>query len=280
MDPSTDEERFAEALRALTDLHGVSVELVACAVAAERAFADGLRVGDQVRRAVRQGRRDRPGGDDVAAIEAATARLREIFSRCLSSPEVDALRCAIAAGVPAEIAAAAIVVYTDLVAAEPAPVLACRGLRLRRRSGGFETLVAPARLVVEIEGSLRVGDLGRPGIPGARAGVAGGDLAALIASVPEPLALDPGLDGCGSEVALAWRTRDLGAVPLLCRRTGEIWTFGADPSARAAVAIAPAPEDEWWTASEIPWRKWADELANRLRERGIEVLDYSSSLPQ
>ena len=35
-----------------------------------------------------------------------------------------------------------------------------------------------------------------------------------------------------------------------------------------------------WTASEIPWGEWVRGLKADLSRRGIDVLDYSSSLPQ
>lgn len=273
MDES-DENRFELALRELTTLHGATVGLFACVEASERAFADGLRVGDQVRRAVRQGRRDRPGASDVEAITAITGRLREAALGCLASAEVARFREALAAGTPADVASAARAVFADLESPEPVPARACRGLRLRRRQRGFETLVAPAALAAEIVEALLLGR------PEASEPPAGDEVLAALARLPEPVILDRGPDGSGSEVSLSWALADLRSEPLLCLRTGDLWFFEPDPVARAAVAIASEPEDEWWQASEIPWRDWSSDLRRRLADHAIEVLDYSSSLPQ
>ena len=99
-----EEDRFAAALRELTDLHEAALSLVASGAESERAFADGLRVGDVVRRAVRQGHRHRPDAGDVAAIESIAAHLRIVLSRALDSPEVERLRGAMATGVASAIA--------------------------------------------------------------------------------------------------------------------------------------------------------------------------------
>ena len=271
------EERFAGALRRLTDLHGVAVVLAGCSDEAERAFADGLRVGDQVRRAVRQGRPDRPGVADAEAIEAVSAGLREVVTRRLASGEVARLREALASRDPSAIARASQEVYADLAIPDPTPRVACRGLRLRRRRGGFETLVAPATLAGEIEAARRLG--AAPNQPNEPAGP-GDEVASLLGGLPEPVVLDPAPEATGSEVCLAWEVRDLASDPLLCLRSGDLWLFAPNPEARAAVAIANEPEDEWWQASEVGWEAWSADLRRRLAERGIEVFDYSSSLPQ
>ncbi|MFM7144361.1 MAG: hypothetical protein ACKO2K_20850 [Alphaproteobacteria bacterium] len=275
------EQGFEAALRALTDLHSAADGLVACTEAAERAFADGLRIGDQVRRAVRQGQRGRPGPADTAAVEAVSSGLRRHLEAALAGPEVARLEAALAAGSPGDIAAAARAVYADLHVPDPSPPRAYLALRPRRRRQGLEVLVSPAEIAAEIDRGRR---LGTPRRPTATADADGADapdrVLSLAASLPEPVTLDPSFDDAGSGLALAWDVEDLASVPLLCGRSGELWFFAPQPSATAAVALAREPVDEWWTASEVSWTDWSNRLREELARREIRVLDYSSSLPQ
>ncbi len=267
-----EEDRFAAALRELTDLHEAASSLVASGAESERAFADGLRVGDVVRRAVRQGHRHRPDAGDVAAIESIAAHLRIVLSRALDSPEVERLRGAMAAGVASAISEAALSVFADLATAAPAPAWAYRGCRLRRRQGGFETMPSPAEVVREIDAQIRRPLLGGTGDAGAAQDPLG--------SLPSPLVLSPSFEACSSEVALRWSVAKLHAEPLRSLRSGDLWFFSPEAQVAPVVVVAEAADDEWWAASEVTFRDWSAELRHLLGAAGLEVADYSSSLPQ
>ena len=131
---------------------------------------------------------------------------------------------------------------------------------------------SPAEVVREIDAQIRRPLLGGTGDEGAAQDPLG--------SLPSPLVLSPSFEACSSEVALRWPVAKLHAEPLLSLRSGDLWFFSPEAQVAPVVVVAEAADDEWWAASEVPFRYWSAELRRLLGAAGLEVDDYSSSLPQ
>ena len=260
-DDRAPDERFEIALRDLTDLHATASRLRGLEAAAERTFATGLRIGDQVRRAVRQRRSDRPNEHDCAVVETAIAELRAPLDDTLSSGPVRDLRAAIAAGDPVAAAERAIEVFARIAAAHPPPRFGFRSISLRRRRRREgEALRAPEEVAVEIASLSDTGLAAEDSDPGS-----GSD------GLPEAIALAPSLESCDSEVAIRF---DIGAGGLPVFRhldSGAIWIFAAKLTASASAVAAGDPDDEWWAASPIPYRRYVERLSQALEERGVAM---------
>ncbi|HZR79784.1 MAG TPA: hypothetical protein VFD92_01720 [Candidatus Binatia bacterium] len=265
-----DEDRFAAAMRRLTDLHGTGILLFAAASVAERAFADALRVGDVVRRAVRQGRRDRPDASDSAAIEEAARRIEVAIADAERAPEVAELGRSVAAGEVVRSAELARCVFAGLEPlAQPAAAVGYRSEALRERRRGGETLPAPPDLATRLARRALApvtGDWSE--IAAATGGLP--DTRPLDLAMPPPIVLSPSLAGCGSEVALRVPLPSAAAV-LRHADSGDLWVLAASLPAPGAVALLAQADDEWWAASPVPWERYSAELTSALREAGVAV---------
>jgi hypothetical protein len=257
-------------MRRLTDLHAEATRYRAAAAAGERAFADGLRVGDGVRRAVRQGARERPDDADCAALEDAAERVAVALAMVADLPEIGALNDALPRD-PALAAELACRVFAGLEREASPPAHGYRAHAVRERRRGGESLPAPEAL------AARLAELARRGISAARrvasegAPPVAGSSPALDATpaVPDPVVLSPSLAASGSELALRVALDALPAPVLRHAGTGDLWVFSPAPLAPAEVAWLSDADDEWWAASPIPYREYGERLLAALASHGI-----------
>lgn len=253
-------------MRELTDLYESASRFRHLASDCERAFADGLRVADGVRRAARQGHRDRPDASDCEALAVPVRRLQEMLRDLEGSASLGDFRRAIAGGEAARAAQLACEVFAGLKPADPPPEAGYRGLAVRERGRRGEGIIhhdaLAARLAMEIEG----------GLSPALARTGDGERSLSIADLPEPIALSPSFDGCGSEVALRIGLERSDVPVLLQEQTGDLWIFRPRLAGPLSVVLAREADDEWWAASPVPYAAYATALEGALASRSIAVI--------
>lgn len=253
------DREFADLLSAVMERHAVGSRLQHVADLAERTLAEAMRVGDAVRRALRQGVVDRPDDADCAGLARLARQLEEATDAVLAQPLAEELRHASAAGDGERSATLALDLFAGLARPAALPDRVYAPIVPRRRSRSGEALVHPVALAEEIV--ARSGDGLAP---------ASGEEADR-AVLPEPIALAPGFAGAGSEIALVRATADLRNALLEDGASGDLLVFCRRLPGPFAVALAAEADDEWWTASSFRWIDYRTQLEAALRERGLEV---------
>src|SRR5262249_35947553 len=129
-------------------------------------------------------------------------------------------------------------------------------IAVRRHARGLgETLPAPEALVGEIRTYLADGiSAGEPE-----------DNDAL----PEPIVGAPTWDAAGSEIALRVPGRDVGTALLRHEPSGDLWCFVRRLRGPFTICVARSADDEWWTASPIPFDRYARRVETLLAEAGV-----------
>jgi hypothetical protein len=259
--PERDQE-FADLLSAVIERHAVASRLQGTTALAEEVLAAAMRVGDAVRRALRDGIGDRPNEGDCDQLDALARRLESSTDAVLAEPLAGDLRRAAASGDICDAARLALGLFAGLERPAAIPSVVYSGVSARRRARSGETLVHPVALADEI--AARIGD----GV-----GPASGD-AADEAALPEPIALTAAFDAVGSEIALVRDTSDLVDSLLEDGASGDLLIFGRRLAGPFSVALAAQAEDEWWTASSFAWADYRSQLAEALRQRdiGVEII--------
>ena len=234
-------------------LHRSGAELRASAGLAEEILAEGMRLGDGVRRRARGAAGTPPTGEDVAALEGMIRRLDEAVTAAREQPEMVALRRAIADGSTERSAELAEQLYAGLERIAP-PEFLFFPMAVRRHTRDLgETLPAPEALVREIQSCLTEG-LAAPEDE---------------TSLPEPIVGAPTWDAAGSEVALRLSGRDVGTALLRHEASGDLWCFAQRLRGHFTVCLARSADDEWWTASPIPFDRYARRIETLLAEAGL-----------
>jgi hypothetical protein len=244
---------FERAISRLVESYRSGAEMRASAAVAEAILAEGMRLGDDVRRRARGAGGTRPTPDDVAALEVMIGRLEQAVAAARAQPEMAELQRAIAAARGDRSAELAVGLFSDLERIAP-PEHAFFPLPVRRHSRDLgETLPEPEALVAEIRALLARG-LSPPDAPG---------------GAPEPIVLAPSWDAAGSEVALRLRGGDIAPVVLRHEPSGDLWCFASVLPGPFTVCLARDAEDEWWAASPLPYPRYATAVAERLAAAGI-----------
>ena len=252
-------------MRELTELYEAASRFRRLASDAERAFSDGLRVGDGVRRAVRQRQAERPNEADCEAIEVAAGRLRDLSRELSTGDDLAELSNALARGDADRAGRLACAMFAGLAAAEPRPEAGFRAVSVRERSRRGEGIVHHAHLATRLAGEI---ERGLAAVPMC----ADPDERSIAIAAPEPIALSPSFEGAGSEIALRVDLRSCDAPVLWQHQTGDLWIFADRLGGPFSVAIAAEADDEWWAASPLPYPSYADALAQALAERSIPVI--------
>lgn len=252
------DQEFAELLSAVIERHAVASRLQSTAALAEEVLAAAMRTGDGVRRALREGA-DRPSAHDCDALARLARRLEDATDALLAEPLAADLRRAVAAGEMVASAGLALDLFAALHRPLAVPSQLYAGLAARRRSRGGETLVHPAALAEEITTRSREG-----------LGPASGD-DADHASLPEPIALAPTFDGCGSEIALVRASAGLEDALLEDSASGDLLVFTRRLPGPFSVALASDAEDEWWVASSFRYADYRQQLIAALTMKGVTV---------
>lgn len=261
MSSSDGDRAFADLLSAVIERHAVASRLRATADLAERALADAMRVGDGVRRARRGGPSARPDDEDRRTLAGLAAELDAATDAVLRDHAALALRRAAAAGDGPLAARLALDLFVGLARPSVVPVRVYVGLRVRRRGPDGETLVHPEAMADEITRAAREGI-------GPESGVAAAVEEPLL---PEPIALGPSFEGCGSEVALVRATAGLAGALLEDSASGDLVLFDARVGGPFSVALASDADDEWWAASSLGYVEYRRQLAAALAARGVDV---------
>jgi hypothetical protein len=254
--------RFEAALRSLAEVHGEAVIYQATAAAAERALADGSRVGDEVRRANRRGALDRPADLDCAALEAIVARLRDQLSLVAQLPEAKALTSSLARGADREAARLALMLFAGTEALDPAPPYGYRAVSIRSRRRGGETLVEPGELAKTLA-ALSFEGLEPAGTSAPEEETVG---------LPSPLVLSPAAASCDSELSLRIDLRRPAVPVLRSGCTGDLWLFTRKRLVAREVVAQDSPQDEWWTASPLPYSAYLERLDVALATSGLTLV--------
>ncbi|MFN8603601.1 MAG: hypothetical protein U0842_24255 [Candidatus Binatia bacterium] len=256
--PERDQE-FADLLSAVIERHAVASRLQGTAGLAEEVLADAMRVGDAVRRALRDGNGDRPNEADCERLDGLAGRLEAATDALLAQPLAADLRRAAAAGDIGVAARLALALFAGLERPAAIPDVVYTGVNARRRSRSGETLVHPEALADEIAARIAEG-----------IAPASGD-AADEAMLPEPIALTASFEGVGSEIALARATSDIAEDLVEDMASADVLVFSRRLAGPFSVALAAEADDEWWAASSFPWTDYRAQLASALRARNIEV---------
>lgn len=256
--PERDQE-FADLLSAVIERHAVASRLQGTAALADEVLAAAMRVGDAVRRALRNEAEDRPNDADCDQLDGLAQRLEAATDALLAEPLAGELRQAAASGDIATAARLALALFAGLERPAAVPDVVYTGVSARRRSRSGETLVHPVALADEIAARLLDG-----------IGPASGD-AADEATLPEPIALTASFEGVGSEIALARRTSDIAAFLLEDGASGDVLVFSRRLAGPFSVALAAEADDEWWAASSFAWTDYRQQLAEALRAKSIDV---------
>ncbi len=263
------EKAFAAALAELARLHASALLLRHAAAAAHDALAEGLGIGDRVRRAARQGESHRPDERDYAALASVVERLGAELARALARPEISELRQALGWGDTQRIAALADAVFAGL---QPLPGEQAFGylpVALRARHRG-ERILAPEAVArgvaLRLEGGLRDDS----------------EIASEQTSdpIPEAILLAPSLDSCGSEVAIRVALGGKGAVAFRHADTGDLWLFCPRGPGPLSVVAAGHAEDEWWAASPLPYTVYLARLREALLGHGLELCSEPAQPPE
>lgn len=253
------DQEFAELLSAVIERHAVASRLQRTAPLAEEILAAAMRVGDGVRRALREGATDRPSAQECDQLAGLAKRLEDATDALLAEPLAAELRRVVARGDMVGSARLALTLFAALDRPAALPERLYAGVIARRRSRSGEALVHPAALAEEIATRNREG-----------IGPASGD-DADEASLPEPIALAPSFAGCGSEVALVRESTDLRDALLEDTASGDLLVFSRRVPGPFSVAVAIDPEDEWWVASSFRYADYREQLAAALRAHGMAV---------
>lgn len=244
---------FEVAVERFVHLYRIGAELSASAAEAEAAFRALQRRGSAIRRRRRRGESRGAESADLAVIEDLTERLAAAIEKACSSSEMGELRRALAEENGKKTAALAVRVFAGL-AIESAPEVLFRSMTIRRRHRDQgETLPEPAALAREI-GALCTG-----GIPAPESG----------RGVPEPIVLAASWEVSAGELALRIRGVDVGPDLLHHLASSDWWCFRRRLKVPFVVCLAQNADDEWWSASPIPYPRYAVELAAHLRGAGI-----------
>src|SRR5882724_884175 len=115
MDHAERDRAFAELLSAVIERHAVASRLQSTVGLAEETLSKALRVGDAVRRALRDGGPDRPNDDDCRQLEELATRLEAATDEVLVAHTARTLRAAAAAGRTTEAAQLAAQLFAGLV---------------------------------------------------------------------------------------------------------------------------------------------------------------------
>ena len=260
MTASERDQEFADLLSAVIERHAVASRLQGTAGLAEEVLADAMRVGDAVRRALRDGSGDRPNEADCERLDGLAGRLEAATDALLAQPLAGDLRHAAASGAVGAAARLALALFAGLERPAMIPDVLYSPVNARRRSRSGETLVHPEALADEIAARIAEG-----------VGPASGD-AADEAMLPEPIALTASFEGVGSEIALARDTFDIAEHLLEDVASGDVLVFSRRLGGPFAVALASEADDEWWAASSFSWADYRAQLARALRARNIDVL--------
>jgi hypothetical protein len=249
---SSEESPFEAAIARLVARYRAAAEMRASAALAESVLADGMRLGDEVRRRARAAG-GAPTAADVAALEEMVARLDTAIASTRAQPEMLALRSAIAGDARERSAALAAGLYADVeLVAPPDHVFSPVAVRRHRRDLG-ETLPEPEALAEEIRALLSRGITAPAEATGS----------------PEPIVLAPSWEAAAAEVALRLPGSDVGAKVLRHAPSGDLWCFAPQLRGGFAVCIAREAEDEWWAASPIPYPAYARRLEESLAAAGV-----------
>jgi hypothetical protein len=252
------EQRFTDALQALMDRYDEARRLRAVAAAAQAELSQALAISDDVRRAARSGRSDRPDDGDCAQLAAVTTRLAALVENALARPEVAALWDAIANDRREAASTHAAAVFSAVERDADPPEFAYLPVSLRSRERNGETLLHPQTLAGRIKERL------------ASALTAPSQRGPSESALPEPLLLSPSVGGCGSEIAIRIPTRDLQLLRHV--ESGDWWMFGSSVSGPFAVAMAAEASDEWWAASPISYPAYTAALRETLGTLGIDLV--------
>lgn len=258
--PSDDrDERFAELLSAVIERHTVASRLKATAARAETVLGAAMRIGDEVRRALRGGDRTRPHDDDFRRLADLADELEGATDAALDTPLARDLRDACATGDALRGATLALELFAGVERPRDLPDAVYVAVAARRRSRSGETLLHPAALAAELA------ERSASGLRPASGADADGAL------LPEPIALARSLDATGGEIALRRSTASLADMLLEDAATGDLLVFSRELSGPFSVALAAEPEDEWWAASSFRWPDYRRDLEAALREHGVEI---------
>jgi hypothetical protein len=262
-----DDARFTDSLRELSELHAETGRFRAQEDAADACFAEALRLGDEVRRAVRRSEGERPSAADLEQLAELVGRLRRLNDEATRAPAVRALVRAYGAGDAAQVAALACraLVGVELAQGIRGPVFLPIGLRRRAPRG--ESVLHPQTAAVEIERLFDRGLAPQPDESVAR------DDSAL----PEPLRFARRFSDCGSEVAIEVDVARLDAPLLEHEPSGDLWSFTARVDTPRVVAVAAAADDEWWAASPVPYPAYVTGLREALAARAISVVQRDAA---
>jgi hypothetical protein len=259
MDHAERDRAFAELLSGVIERHAVASRLKSTVALAEQTLTMALRVGDGVRRALRNGTADRPNEDDCRQLEDLATRLEAATDEALVARTAQALREAAAAGRTTEAAQLAAQLFAGLVRPAALPLFVYVGLTARRRARSGETLVHPAALAEEIAARNRDGLGPASGITPAEEGPV----------LPEPIALAASFDSSASEIALRRPTLELADGLLEDTASGDLLVFSARIAGPFTVLLAREADDEWWAASSTPYASYCAELVSALTRLGI-----------
>lgn len=256
------DQRFEDGLRRVVELHSSARRLRSIGDAADASLSTAQRVGEAVRRAIREGSTSRPDASDCLALEESSDRLSVELERALRAPAADALRRAAAASRGAEAATVALDLLNGLSRCPAESLAGYVPIQARRRARGGESLIHPRALADEITAILAAGL--RPAATGA------GDVRGATA-LPDPILLAPSFETCDAEVALRRPLRDLDGAVLRDQASGDLWIFVAVLPGPFAVTIAAQADDEWWAASSLRYSVYRDELRDALEHSGVAV---------
>ncbi|MBM4243991.1 MAG: hypothetical protein FJ148_09270 [Deltaproteobacteria bacterium] len=252
------DREFADLLSAVIARHTVARRLRGATELAEEVLGAAMRVGDAVRRALRDGVAGRPDASDCEQLAQFARRLDRATDAVLAEPLVADLRRASASGDPVTAARLALEVFAGLARPEVVPPRLYTGVTARRRSRSGETLVHPIALAEELAARSRDG-----------IAPASGDDDPQDA-LPEPIALSPSFDGCGAEIALVSGTDGLEDALLEDLASGDLLVFCGRLERPFTIALAEEAGDEWWAASAFRWPDYRAQLADALRARQID----------
>lgn len=258
----TDAERdqeFADLLSAVIERHAVASRLQGTAELAEDVLGAAMRIGDGVRRALRDGIDGRPDAADCDELDRLARRLEAATDELLAEPLARDLRSAAASGDAVGAARLALELFAALERPLHFPLRLYTAVVARRRSRSGETLVHPLALADEITARIEAG-----------IGPASGE-AADEATLPEPIALAPSFEGCGSEIALVRSTTGIEDSLVEDAASGDLLVFSRRLAGPFSVALAADADDEWWAASTFAYADYRRQLEDALRAKGVEV---------